>query len=229
MAVVVPQSQADRYGAANPGVEIIPIPDVQDGNIALKRNAILDLIRAESDQTGYMVDDDVRRLVRSRTLAEANEALSRKSAQEVYDLETVPASEAVQAMQELAQKALSEGAVHFGFNNTRNYRRYDPSTPFSNDLFFTAVLGFIARPDTRFDESFIRGSGIDFVLRHRGKVLRDNRYAIDRERLEGGISVKPWQRREDFKALENKWGSSIIGLSSTGYGVVRLDLNASQP
>lgn len=222
VTLVVAQSQRAAYEAANPGIAIVTVPDSQDGNIARKRNAILEMIRGEPDGAGYMVDDDMARLVRCRDVATAKSDLSGKTAQEIYNLENVSPAEAGNLMNQLTQKARNEGAVYFGFNNTRNYRKFDPATPFSTDAFFSAVMGIIAQPDMQFDESLARGSSIDFFLTQRARVLRDNRYALDRPRLEGGIQVSRSARKADLATLADRWGRDVVVLSFSGSAVLQL-------
>lgn len=222
LSVVVAQSQQSAYQAANPGVDILTVPDAQDGHIARKRNAVLDMIRAQPDGAGYMVDDDVARLVRCRDLGAAHRDLSAKSAEEIYELENVTPAEAGNLMTQLAQKARAEGAVYFGFNHSRNYREFDPAASFGTDRFFTAVLGFIVQPDMRFDETLARGSSVDFFLTQRAKVLRDNRFALDRPRLEGGIEVSRNARKADLQTLADRWGRNVVGLSPTGSAITAL-------
>ncbi len=54
--VVIPETQLKAYREYNPDLEYVTIPDYLDGNIAKKRNAILNLFPHEQI---VMLDDDV--------------------------------------------------------------------------------------------------------------------------------------------------------------------------
>ena len=222
-AVVVAQSQRAAYATALTEIEILTVPDALDSNVNRKRNAVLNLIAAEPDKTGWMVDDDVEVIARCFSCADAAEKFAKKSHAEVLAMELLTPAEAAAALLDLAKKAKEQGAVYFGFSNTRRYSRFNPAEPYSRDGFFSRVQGFIHQPGMRFDESLVRGGSIDFFLQMAGKTLRDNRYypvsAPPVPKKAGGIGVTVRQRKEDFVKLQQKWGTEAVLLGREGIGV----------
>ena len=92
------------------------------------------------------------------------------------------------------------------------------------------MLGFSFQAGVKFDESFVRGGVIDFFLQMKGKILRDNRYAPARKLMfSGGIGVSIKDRRDDFKALETKWGKNVVVLNPGALGVAELKPEAIVP
>ena len=201
--VVVPQRQTDSYAALQDlpeGWEIVGIPDEADGNIARKRNAILDLFPGRDL---VMLDDDYDYIGRweggidhhldgdgIRHLLEQGFSLAR-------DLDT----------------------PLWGINVQVDRRFYREYTPFS---ITNPVLGPFQAwsadrpPDLRYDPDLFLKEDFDMslrVLQRFHRILRMNayHYKVDHYNALGGVvgTRNMGEEVRQLHALQRRWGSSV--------------------
>lgn len=206
VVIVVPESQIDAYRAAKPtpdnGGTYLAIPDSQDGNIARKRNAILNhFLGKKSLGNVVMVDDDYDSFARISHGQE--QPLSPEEIEHVLFRGFTMAHDV--------------GTPLWGVNvqaDPKFYREYTPVT------FLSPVLGpFMALRDCplRFDEDLWLKEDYDFslqVLRKYHRVLRFGmyHYRVDHFDLPGGVvSHRSWDEEiRQLRRLQEKWGNEVV-------------------
>lgn len=197
--LVVPESQAEAYAEQDlrNGCSIVTLPDEKDGNLARKRNWIMDQYPGDL----LIVDDDY-------------DALERIEGGETEDLSW----ESIRMLLHNGfQMARDLGTVLWGVNVQADRRFYREYTPFG---FLSPILGpFQAFADCplRYDEDLWLKEDYDLSLQvwHRyHKVLRFNmvHYRVDHFNEAGGQVGKrnlPEEVRQ-LKRLQAKWGSRVV-------------------
>lgn len=192
--IVIPLSQKKDYEKFYPSTKLIVIPDNRDGNIAKKRNAVLDF--TENNEI-VMMDDDIKKIIK---------------------IETGEIIEKERLVNILEQGFCLLGdckANMFGFNVSGDKMKYRPFQPFSLTKPFWQILG-IKKTELRFDESLIRGEDVDFWLQH----IKRDRFTIrfnglfgefiEKKKKQTGGIVEKQETREDLKGLLKKWGGKLI-------------------
>lgn len=204
--LIVPERQGDEYAALQQmpvGWAIEEIPDDRDGNIARKRNAILDLFPGRDI---LMVDDDYEYLGSWEGGRDR-----RMSPEDIRGLMV----DGFRMVREL-------GTCLWGVNVQVDRRFYREYTPFG---ITSPVLGpFLAltgdRPtDLRFDEDLWLKEDYDFSLRvlHRfHRILRFNRvhYRVDHQNATGGVVThrNMAEEKAQMLRLQQRWGSDVVKL-----------------
>lgn len=204
--IVVPAKQMETYEALQElpdGWALLGIPDERDGNIARKRNAILEQFEG---QDIVMVDDDYDYLGRW----EAGED-RRLDADGIRHL-----------LGEGASLARDLGTPLWGINVQVDRRFYREYTPFSVT---NVVLGpFHAwtadRPrDLRYEEDLWLKEDYDMslqVLRRFHRILRVNayHYRVDHLNEVGGVVGRRSMEEEvrQLQRLQRRWGSNVVKL-----------------
>lgn len=196
--VVCPESQLRDYQKFYPGLKYMPCPDSVEGNMAKKRNWILN--NAEKDWI-IMIDDDVK----SFQYIEGGKQKELKGdhLKEVFHNGFVMCEEV--------------GTVLWGVNLQTDPKFYREYSPFS---FLSPVLGpFSAhiRSNIRYDERLPYKEDYDFslqVLQRYHKILRVNKYSYMAGHLnnEGGyVSMRRMDvERSQNELLQKKWGKKIV-------------------
>lgn len=210
---VIPESQADDYMKGRDGSRFIVIPDSEDGNIVKKRNWILKNI----PRPLIMIDDDVDKI----TMTEGGD----------YFTEYGRAKQMIPLTEEQAESVLIEcanlaylwGCPMFGFNLNTDGRNYQQYKPFSLSQ---PILGHCCGHldhDLLYDEKMDLKEDYDMSLQALNKyrkILRINKYAVNAEHKDnsgGCVSYRTMQREIDAcKAIEKKWGTSIIHYKTDG-------------
>jgi len=194
--IVVPESQWDLYEKTYPG-RVLTIPDSKDGNIARKRNAVLDML--EPDEPCFMVDDDLLNVdkIKHGKLADVQ-----------------------QMLESFSNAAQDAGAYYGGFSNYNDPGKMAEYAPFSLTKPSYGCVFIRNDPSIRYDESLGRHEDVDiylqYMLKHRF-VFRDNRYYFNFEcnkdvakRVQpGGIQGGDVEHRDALIALRKKWGGLI--------------------
>lgn len=202
--IVVPQRQTDSYAALQDlpeGWEIVPIPDEADGNIARKRNAILDLFPGRDL---VMLDDDYDYIGRWEGGIDRH-----------LDGEGIR-----HMLWQGFQLAKDLGTPLWGINVQVDRRFYREYTPFSiTNPVLGPFQGWSAdRPDDlRYDEDLYLKEDFDMSLRvlHRyHRILRMNayHYKVDHYNTLGGV-VGTRNMSEEVRqlhALQRRWGSDVV-------------------
>ena len=196
------QSDALKYKGYYQGFEILEVPDIIEGNIARKRNWVLNKINDDV----LFLDDDLE-------FIGYNELTSEKYYQKLDRDELLHFIENGFAM------AHEFGTVLWGVNVQKDPKFYREFTPFS---MLSPVLGpfmGIVRNDLRFDENIDLKEDYDYFLQvvHKyHKVLRFNKYFYSAGHIDnlGGISLVRSQDHERICAerLVKKWGKSIVDI-----------------
>lgn len=194
--IVVPESQRQGYEKYYRRDQLIFIPDRWDGNVAKKRNAILNL--CEPDEVICIADDDfigLKSVKYNKFITEPEEMI-----------------------ESLCQTIQYSDYYLGGFNNTIDPMKFRDFNPFSitKPSFGTVVIKVT---DLRYDESLTRHEDTDFYFEtlhtHRG-VFRDNRFAPVHKDPIGGIGSGETSHRECSTKLVNKWGSEFIRVNPDG-------------
>lgn len=195
---VIPESQQDSYTQTLGSKRLIVIPDDCDGNIARKRNWILQNI----ERPLVMIDDDVSGL-----------GYGEAGKQQLHlDPDT-----ACDVMKQLTNLAHEWDCKLFGLNvneDGRNYREYKPFSLTS------VVLGpFQGHLDHNlyYDERMGTKDDYDFslqVLQRYKKILRYNKYFYfcgHGDNAGGIVSGRTMEKEKRYcEAIQKKWGKGII-------------------
>lgn len=197
--IVVPKSQEDQYRETY-GDAVVSIPDELDGSAGKKRNAILDLIKAEQeDGYGWIIDDDLVKIRRKK---------------EGLDLS---GDEAVEVLERIYLMAKDMGIAYGGVDYSTDNMKLKDMAPFSfTKIVFGGVL-MNANDDLKYDERFRIIEDVDMWVqklnRHR-KLLKDNQYAMVFYGTDGGadsvIGYDQNEKRVFATMLNNKWGRKLM-------------------
>lgn len=205
--IVIPESQYKDYSVEYDKKRIITIPDDRDGNVAKKRNAILDLV--EGDEV-FMIDDD---LIRVKEV---------KSGKEIRGEDFISIIESgFRIIREL-------GLHYFGFNWNNQPLHNNPSVPFSFNKRFYGGFGII-KNELRYNEGLTRLEDTDFWLQQTRKdkaTFRFNNIHIQckmkQASQKGGIEEKE-DSLEAEGILLKRWGTDVLKYSK------KKELLASSP
>lgn len=185
------QSQASEYRKYYKN--LLVVRDEEDGNIARKRNAILNRV----DDDIFLVDDDItgiQRLDGSFLTSQETLCFLEKNFLLMHEL----------------------GAGYWGVNNFHDSFKTRAFHPFSlTKLFFRAVG--ISKDNLRYDERLKIGEDVDFFLQKffaYRKVLRLNLYSLTEKTMAGGLSLD-WIGRKSLERtgqqiIYKKWGKKIM-------------------
>lgn len=206
---VVPQSQAAAYLKKVAKSRLVVIPDEADGNIARKRNWILQNL----PRPLLMIDDDVARLVMTEGRYDKDGRFLGCAAEKI----PLTPDQAVDVIAQGFNLAHHWGCVLWGINvNTdgRNYQQYKPFS-LTNVILgpFQGHLDHGLLCDERMGSKDDYDLSLQALNKHR-KVLRLNKFAYDCDHGDnaGGIvSMRTMERETAYcRAIEKKWGRHII-------------------
>lgn len=197
---VVAKSEAKRYRAN--GHRIIAVPNQVQGNVSRVRNWILDNFK-----TVLILDDDIRRF-------------GRWDNQKNIKLTSDDAMEFIEHAFILARQLRSK---MWGMNLLPDKGAYREYTPFA---FRSVVLGPVqgfTDMDLRYDELLPLKEDYDLSLQVLNKYRRTLRfnmyhYVCDQHKGVGGCATYRTMARErnQFFALQKKWGSDIVRVDTQG-------------
>lgn len=206
--VIVPESQRQEYEELNEGIEIVGIPDDQDGNIGKKRNAILNLYKGEDV---LMLDDDIIYVgyYEDDKIVRANEEFFIDFAENMF------------------QMAKDMGTIMWGVGFNSAQRFYHTFAPFSlSSVILGPLTGIVNIDDElRYEERLSPKEDYDFalqVLKKYRKILRYNKwhYSCGHIANKGGI-VGMRNSEDELKKglmLQEKWGSKIVDIGRKALG-----------
>ena len=193
--IVVPESQVEDYEKFYPN-RVVSIPDEKDGNVAKKRNAILDLV--PDGELFWMVDDDFKKAYRIK-------------GSEVTDV--------LQLMESHWLAMESMGISYGGFQITPDPIKSAEYMPFSltKQVYQPTCL---RKTELRYDEELGRHEDVDYYLKVmlRDRLcLRDNRYHFEFQcnkdksstKQVGGIVGGEDSYKKSTDALIARWGNLI--------------------
>lgn len=193
--IVVPESQYDEYYRWYSD-RVIAIPDEKDGNIAKKRNAILELV--DDGELFWMVDDDLLKV----------EAIKHGLVEDPEQL--------LEAHFDLMQ---SHGANFGGFSIYQDPVKYAEYAPFSLTKPSYGIICTRKVNGVSYDEDLGRFEDVDYFLKllHKGsKVLRDNRHYFHfqcnkdiKSDQQGGIDGSEKDYQASLDKLIKRWGKLI--------------------
>jgi len=203
--VWVPASQADEYIAEYGVNRVVAIPDELDGNIARKRNAILDL--AETDKV-LMLDDDIVKV----GVFEGSQVISLTPTHFAW------------LITEGFRMADEAGVRLWGINQNSDAMTYMSMRPFA---FLASVLGPFCghiKAELRYDEGMAPKEDYDFFLKniyHYRKVFRFNKYHYVAKHGTGQVGGIVGQRSmglewDKARAMERRWGKHFRAKGSAG-------------
>jgi hypothetical protein len=198
----VPQSQADQYMEVVGAGRVVALPDDQDGDIAKKRNWILQNI----PRPLIMIDDDVSEL-RYWDVRDQDDYLSSR-----FPSELLP-----RLFRQMVDVAEEFGVKMFGVAQNKDDRSYREFMPFSlSNIVLGPFQGHLDH-NLRFDPKVGSKDDYDMALQQLNKykkVLRFNKFAYDCDHGDnsGGIVSYRTQEKEVewCKQIMVKWGKSII-------------------
>lgn len=193
--IVVPKSQFNEYQKWY-SKRVIAIDDKKDGNVAKKRNAILELV--DSNELFWMVDDDLLKV----------EAIKHGLINDVEQL-----------MESHYNLMESAGSFFGGFSIYQDPVKYAEYSPFSFTKPSYGIVCVRKILNIKYDEDLGRFEDVDYFLKtiHKGgKVLRDNRFYFSfkcnkdkKSDQVGGIDGDESNYQKSLKKLVDRWGSII--------------------
>ena len=204
---VLPESQRDDYKKTLPAKRMIVIPDESDGNIARKRNWILNNI----ERPLVMMDDDVRQIVTVEGVYSGGifKGKSRAIALTLAQAQTV--------IENGFAMAEEWGCVYWGINVNTDRISYQQYKPISLTQLVLGPFNGHLRHDLFYDERMGTKDDYDFslqVLRKYKKLLRFNKYSYTCEHGTNPGGLIGYRTREletkYCKAIMKKWGTHII-------------------
>jgi len=203
--IVIPEKQYKEYAKHYPKKALFVVPDRRDGNVAKKRNAILDMT---PEKNIAMFDDDLRKVVKIKT----GKVLS--------------GEQIVGLIYQGFNVAKEIGANYWGFNWTSQPRQVFEGRPFSLNKVFWQILCVI-KTELRFDEKLLRCDDVDFWMKHvrRDKItLRYNYYhgffRMKQKTQTGGIGLKS-DPQEDIKILQKRYGKKLVPVKNGELGLIQ--------
>ncbi len=194
--IVVPEKQKTEYEVAYPG-RVLAIPDDKDGNVAKKRNAVLELV--EYGELFWMLDDD---LVKADFLKSGP----------IEDIEQILES---------VHSTMESGGFDFGgFNVTSDPVKYAEYAPFSLTKPSYQAVCLRRIEGISYDLSLKRFEDMDIFLqylKHSKMVFRDNRifltFLTNKDKAttnqKGGIVGNDLDHEDAKLAILTKWGNLI--------------------
>lgn len=205
---VLPESQRDLYLKVLPIKRMIVIPDENDGNIARKRNWILNNI----ERPLLMIDDDVQAL--STTEGQYSENGDFLQLKKKIRLTIKQANSLIINGFNLA---FEWGCLLWGINVNTDGRSYQQYKPFSlSSVVLGPFMGHLFH-DLYYDERMGTKDDYDFsiqILNKHKKILRLNKYAyVCRHGDNTGGIVSQRSKVVEIKyckAIMAKWGERII-------------------
>lgn len=201
--IFVPPDQADEYRKHNNPDSIVEYP-LPEGNLARKKNWILDYAKSLKYDVVFFIDDDYEMLYCNGS------GMSRK----ISDPDAI-----YQVIESHAILARDAKSPLFTFHNIPDIRRYAKHSPIS--LFTTfkrGNFGVWLDSKLRFDERFVIHEDIDIGLQALMEyriILSDNRYAFALANEMGatgglaGVRTSEKQRLA-VEALRSKWGAELL-------------------
>lgn len=207
---VLPESQRDEYLKILSTKRMIVIPDDCDGNIARKRNWILDNIKRPL----LMIDDDVSCLRMTEGMHESNQSRFKEKGIERIRLTE---DQAMGVIQHGFNLAAEFECVFWGINLNEDGRNYQQYRPINLTQPVLGPFGGHLKHDLHYDERMGTKDDYDFsfqVLNRHKKILRFNKFSYDcgHGDNEGGIvSMRTMEKEIHYcKAIMKKWGKHII-------------------
>jgi len=204
--VYVDPSEAGAYRENNPGVTIVKCAKGVQGNKCRVMNHILDREFAARADVVLLLDDDIQRIERWRT---------RKRIR-------VETEDFLGFVEKYSIMARDLGAYLWGLNVNNDKACYREYTPFSTTAYIGGPFQAVIRGcELRYDERLSLKDDYDFTLQHLNKyrcTFRVNSayYLARQSEQPGGCSTyRSMEReREQTRALQAKWGSSIVQIDT---------------
>lgn len=204
--IIVPKSQEKEYKKRY-GNAVISIPDKQDGFVAKKRNAVLDLIKEnETNGYGWICDDDFIALKRKKE----NIKMSGEECLEHF--------ERIQIM------AQDMGAMYGGFDYSSDNMKLKDMTPFSLTKIIFGLNLIKVTDNIRYDEKFRINEDVEFYLQKinsNRRLIKDNQYFAEFFGTDGGedsvIKYNRDEQRKYAKMINNKWGYKAMVWNKTKF------------
>lgn len=198
--ICVPGNEIDAYSKAlskHKRMHLIAHPP-KLATLGAVRNWILENVKAH---TLIMVDDDLKSL----------RAMAGWHARDYVDPVIIQA-----CLENTVACAKEAGAALFGFNRSPNTQHFRPYQPIRLDSWVARVMGFIDRPELRFDDKLGLYDSIDICLQSLLKqriIWMDCRWSfvLNSAELAAGVAERRTKEHEDDERdyLETKWGSYI--------------------
>lgn len=198
--IVVPESQEAEYRKYNPKMEIMAIPDEEDGNCAKKKNAVL---RRTIGEDVIIIDDDIRSI-----------GFHEKGM--IWD---ATEEEVLLMAENMFLMAKEAGTILWGINVEDDKKFYREYSPFSLSSVVLGPFTCIRNIDEtmRFDEVIWLKEDYDFslkVMNKYRKIIRNNKWFYEVEHItnEGGLVDKRKYDEEmrQLEMLQKKWGRNIV-------------------
>lgn len=216
--IFVHTSQIDQYKASIQDCRIEEYP-LEEGNIARKKNYIIDWAKKNKYDVVYFIDDDYGSFIR----------LVNGTTERVDDVEYI-----YNVIERLAVMAMDMNSPLFAVHNVPDVRRYQRNKPFL--LFSSFKRGnfgiALKQSKLRFDERFVLNEDIDIglqaILNYRVTLI-DNRFGFllkAKMGAKGGLANVRTTNRETeyFQKLVNKWGRDRV---TTGKSLAKRLANVS--
>lgn len=217
--IVIPESQYEDYKKHHyyNGCKLRVIPDEADGNIARKRNYIMDHFADEYEGRIALVDDDYDHF---------GIFVDRKA----YEMDVDQVEDLLMNGFQMCEQL---GTVMWGVNVQSDPKFYKETTPFS---LLSPVLGpFLAfcNNPLRFDERLYLKEDYDMslqVLHKYHKLLRFNNYYYEVNHFNRAGGVVSYRTKdgevEQLELMQKKWGKKVVryNLSKSVNPIVKVPL-----
>ena len=210
--VWVDESEAQAYRDANPNATIVACPKGVQGNVARVRNYIIDTELQGGADAVVMVDDDLSYIERFDYRNGYGYVRKKLTEEELYEM-----------VAKYTIMAQDIGAKYWGVNINQDNLSYEHNTPFSTKNFIGGPFGvFLKGNRCRYDEALPLKEDYDMTIQQLNKervVLRVNayHYICEQSTNTGGCAAMRNRERErqQFEALQAKWGSAIVRRDKT--------------
>ena len=202
----VSEKEVDEY--IDQGLSVMECPNEAEGNIARKRNWILDQYR---DEDVLLIDDDIEHIARW-VKDEDDYRPKRLNPEEIDDL----INEGFHLCKEF-------GARLWGIQMLTDRFSYSEAIPFGLKSFISGAFSGFIKPELRYDESIPLKEDYDMQIQQCNKyrkLLRLNMFNMKKnDHLnKGGCAVyrTTLREQEQFDLFRLKWGSKIVQTDKGG-------------
>ena len=205
--VWVDHKEFDEYRRNNPAADIIACPEGIQGNVSRIRNYILDKEFEAGVDCVIILDDDIQYI---GTWKEGEKHFG-------YVHEILSASDFMAWAEKYATLCMEFGFKEWGLNCNYDKQGYRQYTPFSTTQFIGGPFQAFLNNPLRYDENLPLKEDYDMLIQQCNKyrgALRLNawHYSAKQSKQAGGCAAYRNEQREkeQFEALQNKWGSEIV-------------------
>lgn len=206
--IYVDRSEKDEYEKLHPDAKIIGLKEGIQGNVGRVRNYILDYEFENGADAVCIVDDDLTGIFRFDVNFNNNYG---------YDRVKIQKDEFEEFLYKYTVLCDEFGYKLWGINCNSDSLSYRHYSPFSLTSIILGPFSVHLKNDIRYDERLPLKEDYDLAIQHLNKyrgILRLNgyHYICEQSTNKGGCATyrNMIREREQFKLLQQKWGSDIV-------------------